>query len=223
MNVNGAFKAGTNELWPFFGAKGHIMSARKGVTLLETLVVFAIIGLLLALLFPAIQSVRRQALEMGCKNNLHQLNLAVAEFYKAYKRLPGPGTNGMVGGWTIDVLPFLEQKNLWDRVTPGNPISTAPDILLRRPGVLSCPTRSASDESIENVMDLSHYVLMPASNGETFNVFDAPLDVKVPWASGLEMSYDDVVSRTGPHHEGFYFARGFQNGIEFIIHGEFVR
>jgi type II secretory pathway pseudopilin PulG len=190
------------------------MSTRTGATLIETLVVFAIIGILLALSFPYVLSARRRALEAECQNNLHNINLALADYVQANKRLPGPGTKGMVGGWTIDVLPFLEQKNLWDQITPGTPLLTAPDFLLRQPAILSCPVRGASDEPI-NRMDQASYVFLPGT-GHSFNVIDVPLGVKTPWASGLEMSFGDVVRQTGPHQGGFFYARGFQNGVEFI-------
>ena len=100
------------------------MSPRVGASLLETLVVVAIIGVMVALMFPALQSARLRAVEIECKNNLHQIKLAVAQYFDTYKRLPGPSSPGFVGGWTIDVLPFIEQKNLRDRVTPGLPISS---------------------------------------------------------------------------------------------------
>src|SRR5438874_4232016 len=114
------------------------MSSRTGTSIVETLVVIAIVGTLLALFFPAVQSARTRALEVGCKNNLRQINLAIAGFVESNKRIPGPGSAGRVGGWTIDVLPFLEQKNLQDRITPGSPIRTAPAFLLRQPTIFRC-------------------------------------------------------------------------------------
>src|SRR5262245_6763045 len=123
------------------------MPIRRGVSLIETLVVLAIVGILLAMMFPAVQSARRRALETECKNHLRQINLAVANYVETHKHLPGPAVSGRVGGWTIDVLPFLEQKDLWDRVTPDMPIQAAPDFLLRQPGVFRCPVRRAAEET----------------------------------------------------------------------------
>jgi prepilin-type N-terminal cleavage/methylation domain-containing protein len=180
------------------------MRSRKGVSIIETLVVIAIVGILLALLLPAVQSARTRSLELECKNNLHQLNLAIADFSEAHKRLPGLGSNGLVGGWTIDVLPFLDQKNLQDRMTPGNTIQTVPDYLLRQPRIFRCPIRSAADEPIAGVMEPSSYLFVPYDRRKTFHVFDAPIDVRMPWASGPEMRNDDLVRETGPHHRGFF-------------------
>jgi type II secretory pathway pseudopilin PulG len=199
------------------------MSRRTGTSLIETLVVIAIIGVALSLLLPAVQSARRRAMELECKNNLHQINIAIADFSETHKRLPGPGSDGLMGGWTIDVLPFVDQKNLRDRITLGNPISAAPGFLLRQPRIFRCPIRSAGDEPKSSMMDPSSYVLVPHGRRKTYQVFDAPIEVKIPWASGPEMTHGDVVRQTGPHQRGFFYASGFQNGVGFVANGQDVR
>ena len=192
------------------------MSNRRAVSVIELLVVIAIIAVLIGMLLPAVGAARRRAMETVCKNNLGQINLAVAQFVETQKRLPAPGNSGVVGGWTIEVLPFLDQKNLRDRVTPGEPILAAPDFLLRQPRILTCPIRAAADPPDATAMDHAHYILVPVAGRRSYDVFDAPLDVKVPWASGPEMAYADVVRQIGPHNRGFFFARGFQNGVDFM-------
>jgi type II secretory pathway pseudopilin PulG len=192
------------------------MSNRRAVSVIELLVVIAIIAVLIGMLLPAVGAARRRAMETVCKNNLTQINLALAQLVETQKRLPAPGNSGVVGGWTIEVLPFLDQKNLRDRVTPGGPISAAPDFLLRQPRILTCPIRAAADPPHATAMDHAHYILVPVAGRRSYNVFDAPLDVQVPWASGPEMAYADVVRQIGPHNRGFFFARGFQNGVDFM-------
>jgi len=192
------------------------MSNRRAVSLIETLVVIAIIGVLIGLLLPAVGSVRRRAMETVCKNNLKQVNLGVAQLVETQNRLPAPGNAGVVGGWTIDVLPFLDQKNLRDRVTPGAPISAAPDFLLRQPRLLTCQVRAAADSPNSARMDHAHYILIPVAGRRSYNVIDAPLAVTVPWASGPEMAFVDVVRQIGPHNRGFFFASGFQDGVNFL-------
>jgi len=192
------------------------MFNRRAFTLIELLVVLAIIAVLLGLLLPAVSAARQRAMETVCKNNLNQINLAVAQLVETQKRLPAPGNSGVVGGWTIEVLPFLDQKNLRDRVTPGGPISAAPDFLLRQPRILTCPIRTAADPPDATAMDHAHYILVPVAGRQSYDVFDAPVDVKVPWASGPEMAYADVVRQIGPHNRGFFVARGFQNGVNFM-------
>ena len=192
------------------------MSNRRAVSVIETLLVIGIIAVLIGMLLPAVGAARRRAMETVCKNNLGQINLAVAQLVETQKRLPAPGNSGVVGGWTIEVLPFLDQKNLRDRVTPGGPISAAPDFLLRQPRILTCPIRAAADPPDATAMDHAHYILVPVAGRQSYNVFDAPLDVQVPWASGPEMAYADVVRQIGPHNRGFFVARGFQNGVNFM-------
>ena len=120
------------------------MRSRNGVSLIETLVVIAIIGLMLGFLLPAIQTTRMRALEVVCRNNVKQINLAMAQLVQDQKKLPAPATPGFVGGWTIEVLPYLEQQNLRDRILPGTPIAAAPDFLSRRPTIMTCPVSAAS-------------------------------------------------------------------------------
>ena len=193
----------------------RIMTKRRAVSLIETLVVIAIIAVLIGLLLPAVSATRRKALETVCKNNLKQINLAVAQFVETQKQLPAPGNSNVVGGWTIEVLPFLDQKNLRDRVTLGQSISSAPDFLLRQPRILTCPIQ-VTDAPATAAMDHSHYILVPVAGRRSYNVFDSPINVKILWASGPEMAYPDVVRQTGPHNRGFFYASGFQDGVNFM-------
>lgn len=193
-----------------------IVSRRTGTSIIETLVVIAILGALLGLFFPAVQRARRRALEVECMNNLRQLDIAIADYSESNKRLPPPGANGVVGGWTIEVLPFLEQKNMSDRIRAGGPIAAAPDFLLRQPRIFRCPSRSTGTEPAAGTMESSSYVLVPGNGRKTFSIFDAPLDISIPWACGPEMKVDDVVRRIGPHNRCFFCASGFQEGVRFV-------
>ena len=109
------------------------MSARAGVTLVETLVVLAIITILLGLLFPAVQIARERAREAVCKNNVYQINLAVVNFEEVHKKLPRAGKSGKVGGWIVDILPFIEQQNLHSTIKQGADVATVTDSQLKPP------------------------------------------------------------------------------------------
>jgi type II secretory pathway pseudopilin PulG len=85
-------------------------------------VVIAIIGALVALLLPAVQSAREAARRMSCQNNLKQLALAMHNYHDTFGRLPPGQWNNFYtndapwirGCWVQPILPFIEQKNLYD-------------------------------------------------------------------------------------------------------------
>jgi prepilin-type N-terminal cleavage/methylation domain-containing protein/prepilin-type processing-associated H-X9-DG protein len=93
------------------------LRSRRGFTLVELLVVIAIIGVLVALLLPAIQAARESARASQCKNNLKQLGLALHNYHDCLGSLPpGWAANQPVGlpgwGWSSSLLHYLEQHNL---------------------------------------------------------------------------------------------------------------
>jgi prepilin-type N-terminal cleavage/methylation domain-containing protein len=103
--------------------------ARTAFTLVELLVVIAIIGVLVALLLPAVQAAREAANRSSCGNKLKQLGIGVHNFNDTFKKLPRgaenqvlpqPNSTGsttyFIGTtWLVYVLPFIEQQPLYDR------------------------------------------------------------------------------------------------------------
>jgi prepilin-type N-terminal cleavage/methylation domain-containing protein len=86
---------------------------RDGFTLLELLVVLAIIGVLVGLLLPAVQKVRESAARLRCANNLRQLGLALHAYNSDYGRLPPSRLSDLHATWAVLILPYLEQDNLF--------------------------------------------------------------------------------------------------------------
>jgi prepilin-type N-terminal cleavage/methylation domain-containing protein len=103
---------------------------RKAFTLIELLVVIAIIGLLMALLLPAVQRVREAANKMLCGSNLRQIAIATHNYHNDYKKLP-PGYLGPIPndgnsydyaavqhtGVLVMILPYMEADNLYKQMT----------------------------------------------------------------------------------------------------------
>lgn len=98
-------------------------SRRSAFTLVELLVVIAIIGVLIALLLPAVQMARESARRTSCLNNLKQLGLAMHNQHASFGYFPGFGQTSMTSfSVQARLLPFVEQQNLQDLIDFAQPL-----------------------------------------------------------------------------------------------------
>jgi hypothetical protein len=143
----------------------------------ELLVVIAIIGVLVALLLPAVQSAREAARRMSCSNNLKQLSLALHNYEDTHTTLPPAGIDSNQMSWVVLLLPYFEQKSLYDQFNFNRGAWNAFDRIKIVKGVrmksIICPNLTTKADSYSifdpaNEADVSalhyHAVLGPISS-----------------------------------------------------------
>ena len=129
----------------------------NGFTLVELLVVIAIIGILIALLLPAVQAAREAARRSQCSNNLKQIGIAFQNYHDTHKEFP-PSWAGTVNdtpfwGWGALILPFMEQQTTYDALNVGQTpfatvLTTPPAAALSPISSYRCPSDVAPENNV---------------------------------------------------------------------------
>lgn len=127
---------------------------RAGFTVLELIVGSAIMGMLAAILLPAIMSARESARRTHCVNNLREIGLAIEQFHGTAQRLPEAWTqapDGISGyGWAVALLPYLEERAVNEKIASNLPITASRNELARTSDMplMRCPS-DISEPSFE--------------------------------------------------------------------------
>jgi prepilin-type N-terminal cleavage/methylation domain-containing protein/prepilin-type processing-associated H-X9-DG protein len=131
-------------------SRTHRLASRRGFTLVELMVVVAIVAVLVTLLLPAVQSARESARRASCGNNLRQLALGCQSHVTALGHYPTGGWDATAasiamispdrgadwrqpGGWGFTLLPYIEQMNIYNSMNATTPVPT-----------FACPSRRGS-------------------------------------------------------------------------------
>jgi prepilin-type N-terminal cleavage/methylation domain-containing protein/prepilin-type processing-associated H-X9-DG protein len=141
--------------------KSRIINRRSaGFTLVELLVVITIIGILIALLLPAVQAAREAARRMQCSNNMKQIGLAIHLYAEKQTRFPPPYLTAYGHGVFSFMLPYLEQQNLYNKFKymGGTATNEAQSVRYTPVPCYACPSYAFAPIVMDPVVAEARYV-----------------------------------------------------------------
>jgi hypothetical protein len=121
------------------------------------------------------------------------------------KKIPNRPQPNTVGGWAIDLLPFLEERVLADRLGGNSSISdpTIAEQVRHRPAIMTCPYGWEGDSDIVSVPS-GHYATSMSSNREIWLLTDVSIESRIAWVASPEISARRAGH--GPHSGGYFVA-----------------
>jgi prepilin-type N-terminal cleavage/methylation domain-containing protein len=176
-------------------ATHSIALRRRGVSLLELIIVLAIISIMMGLLFPAIHMVVQESRKTACDSNIHQLGLAMSQYTDVYRGfVPFPPVETRPSGWALALLPFIEETNLANLFDPEALFTSKRNLeaAKSRPPLFICPVTPYVASSIPGI-EVTNYMLIVDSQrrdksrrNRGWSFRDAPLATQFPWCSSPE-------------------------------------
>ena len=150
-------------------------TSRTAFTLVELLVVIAIVGILMSLLFPAVQAARAAARKMSCSNNLRQVGIALHNYQGVHRYLPPSMTiprGQKYDSWSAQarLLPYLEQSSLDQLIDWRLSYALQPQVTQARVPIYLCPSEPNDRKRPDG--PLTHYPLNYAINMGSWFVFN---------------------------------------------------
>ncbi len=180
-----------------------VRAHRRAFTLIELLVVVTIIGVLIAVLLPAVQRVRESANRVSCQNNLKQIGLALHHYHDAQQSFPPgyqsslPCTDGATDtapgwGWGAFILPYFEQDTVYRQLDLAQPVQNSPAIqtLVR---VYVCPSDVAPNGAFPVLDGFGNTVCQTAPSSYAACVGGDESETTAP--TGLGVFYRDARTR----------------------------
>lgn len=190
---------------------------RRAVTIVEFLVVLAIISALVALAMPALHSARERSREVVCINNLTEIDLAMKQFLRAHKKMQPNVSTGLIGGWCVELMPLLDLSGARNGLVVGAQADDSVKMKFHLPPIFRCPSRQN-----QHAGQYSHFAIDYDDENDLYMFFDAPVSTDYPWISGLSMPHINMQVSKGAHRGGFHFADGV-HPVQLMIDGKTIQ
>lgn len=197
---------------PVIGVVERLQSWRRGVSLVELLVCLAIIATMITLLFPAIQSVRAGMKRAECGDHKRQLALALDMYVEAARALPPAPTPTSPIGWAREILPFMEEKPLFEALDPRQPITSAGNtaVARARPPLMRCTFAPWRNSDVAGVAPSDFLLVVWAFKPDSLEArrpgprrtkdfgcyfYHAAQDITAPWPASVEVDRSVLAER----------------------------